>query len=419
MEKSGNVPENNESLLKVVSDLINDLKISFPECENDLNTVYKNAIENDEKNLYDVDLLDFCKNVYPERFFDILYQNDDIFGDEEINTFFLPGIDFKIFFHADDVSDKTKAAIWQYLQLILFTVVGDVRDKNDFGDTASLFSGIDEEELQDKMQEAFMNMEKIVENMGSVEDDANEDETEANNTTENSTEENANNDGGSSNPLPNFDNIKEHLQGLFDGKIGCLAKELAEEVSDDFKDVLGGDNPTGSTKDIFKRLIRNPKKISELMKKVTSKLEQKMKSGNISKDDLMKEAGDIMKKMKEMGGGAEFGDMMKNMAKTMGGKGARVNMGIFNQMASLSQRKERMKEKLEQRKQAKIVEENNKKMFRVDGEEKQQKSSIDPRLLKEVENMTLDEPTDKPGVKKSQKTTNAAKKKKAKGKGKK
>ena len=120
MEKSGNVPENNESLLKVVSDLINDLKISFPECEDDLNTVYKNAIENDEKNLYDVDLLDFCKNVYPERFFDILYQNDDIFKDEEINTFFLPGIDFKIFFHADDVSDKTKAAIWQYLQLILF-----------------------------------------------------------------------------------------------------------------------------------------------------------------------------------------------------------------------------------------------------------------------------------------------------------
>ena len=58
-------------------------------------------------------------------------------------------------------------------------------------------------------------------------------------------------------------------------------------------------------------------------------------------------------------------------------------------------------------------------MFRVDGEEKQQKSSIDPRLLKEVESMTLEEPTDKPGVKKSQKTTNAAKKKKAKGKGKK
>jgi len=132
MEKSGNIPENNESLIKVVSDLINDLKISFPECEDDLNTVYKNAIENDEKNLYDVDLLDFCKTVYPERFFDILYQNDDIFEDEEINTFFLPGIDFKLFFLAEDVSDKTKAAIWQYLQLILFTVVGDVRDKNDF-----------------------------------------------------------------------------------------------------------------------------------------------------------------------------------------------------------------------------------------------------------------------------------------------
>ena len=39
-----------------------------------------------------------CLSVLPERFFDdILYQNEDIFKKEnEINTMFLPELDFKL-----------------------------------------------------------------------------------------------------------------------------------------------------------------------------------------------------------------------------------------------------------------------------------------------------------------------------------
>ena len=39
--------------------------------------------------------------------------------------------------------------------------------------------------------------------------------------------------------IPNFENFQEHLKGMFDGKIGTLAKELAEEISGDFQNILG------------------------------------------------------------------------------------------------------------------------------------------------------------------------------------
>jgi hypothetical protein len=40
------------------------------------------------------ELFEYCLGVYP-HFFNILYQNADTFGDETVNTHFLPDIDFK------------------------------------------------------------------------------------------------------------------------------------------------------------------------------------------------------------------------------------------------------------------------------------------------------------------------------------
>lgn len=395
MESQNDTQTTTRSLVRISTDLINDLLHSFPECEDELMDM--------KSQLEDSSYLDYCKKIYPQRFFDILYQNDEIFGNDEVDTCFMPNIDFKQFFNAEGVSEKTHDVLWQYLQLILFTIIGDVQNTKDFGETANLFNGIDEGELQDKMKEAFENMGSVLENMTKNVGENQEPEGES---TEEGTETPQQDGGG----IPQFENIKEHLQTLFDGKIGSLAKELAEEVSDDFKDLIGDEKTETNPKDIFKKLIRNPKKITDLMKKVSSKLEQKMKSGNISKEELMKEAGDIMKKMKDMGGGKEFGDMMKNMAKTMGGKNARVNMGMFNQMAKQNENRERILKKLEERRQAKIVEENNKKKFVIEGEI-QEKTSIDPKLMEELENMTLDDGPSKP--------KSSSKKKKNKKKGKK
>ena len=45
-----------------------------------------------------------------ERFFDILYQNVEMFDIEEFNLNFLPGIDFKKLWK-EELSDKTRKTI--------------------------------------------------------------------------------------------------------------------------------------------------------------------------------------------------------------------------------------------------------------------------------------------------------------------
>ena len=93
----------------------------------------------------------------------------------------------------------------------------------------------------------------------------------------------------------------------------------------------------------------------DLIKKVGDKIKARMDSGEISKDDIMAEAGEILRKMKEMGGGSDekLQEMLRNMAKSMGmGKNARVDMNAVNRMTKQQTMRERIKKKVDARKQA-------------------------------------------------------------------
>ena len=67
----------------------------------------------------------------------------------------------------------------------------------------------------------------------------------------------------------------------------------------------------------------------------------------------MKEASEMMSKMKGGAGGKEFQDMMKGMMKSMGGGGKGMfDMNKMNAMMGQSAQKDKMRAKMEQRKQA-------------------------------------------------------------------
>ena len=131
-----------------------------------------------------------------------------------------------------------------------------------------------------------------------------------------------------------------------------MAKNIAEEISGDFESILGEDfKDVQSTKDVFQKMMKNPAKMMGIIKKVGEKIKNKMDSGEISKDEIMREAGDILKKMKEMGGGDDkFQEMFKNMAKAMGGKGAKVDMNALERMTKQHEMRERMRNKLNKKK---------------------------------------------------------------------
>ena len=116
-----------ENFKAIILDLVNDLTTTFPEFS-DLWKSWQTA----EVAEFDT-LFQYCLTVYPERFFDILYQNVDIFGkDSTSNTMFLPSVDFKVLFNCDGVTENTKKTLWKYLQLILFNVVGSIDDPRVF-----------------------------------------------------------------------------------------------------------------------------------------------------------------------------------------------------------------------------------------------------------------------------------------------
>ena len=335
-----------EEFSKVIKDFVRDIKSTFPEVSPLINKWWKDKstfcnIENEEereKAYLDAEtksikfLFKFCQKKFPPRFFEILYQNDEMFKeDSESDTEFLPHIHFKNLWQFD-ISQKTRDTIWKYLQLIMFSIVGSIDNKEAFGDTSKLFEAINEDDFKTKLEETMEQMSGLFE--------------------QSNKEANADDSKKEANSLPNANDIHEHITGMLDGKLGKLAKEIAEETAANLN--IEMDDVT-DMKSVFNNLIKNPTKLMGLVKSVGDKLDTRIKSGEIKESELMAEATEIMNKMKDMPGMENIQSMMNKMG--LGGMGGKVNMGAMKSQLGknmkMAQMKERMKAKAETNKLAK------------------------------------------------------------------
>jgi hypothetical protein len=302
-------------------------------------------------------LFTYVKQVYPERFFDILYQNEEIFEENsEVNCEFLPGIDFKNLWNLEDVSSNTKETIWKYLQLLLFSSVGNLKDGESFGETAKLFEAIDENEFKNKLSDVMSSIQDIFNKKENLFEDEDEDEKVGENeddNNQNSSESNFNFRNVFEN-MPNPETLHDHISSMLDGKLGKLATEIAEETAGELDiDFSGSTN----AEDVMKKLFKNPTKLMDLVKKVGGKLDSKLKSGQIDEKELMSEASELMRKMKDMPGMENMEEMLKGMNIPGMGKKAKFNMNAYkNQMNKMNAREkaiEKAKENREKKEQEK------------------------------------------------------------------
>lgn len=330
--------EISQEFKKVLTDFIGDIKTTFPEYKPLIAKFWKdkedyNYIEEESDRIiaYEkanqkclVFLLNFCKKKYPPRFFDILYQNNSIFAeDSDVDTELLPKIHFKNLWSCE-ITDKTRDTIWKYLQLILLSIVGNLDNKEVFGDTAKLFDAINEDDFKSKLEETLKEMQNMFSN--------GQDETGA---------------GGSDfmnfDNLPKADDIKDHITGMLDGKIGRLAQEIAEEAAGDLNMDVDNDD---TMKNVFEKMLKNPTKLMGIMKKAGDKLQEKIKSGEIKESEIIEEATEFMHKMKDIPG---LGSMLGKMG--MGGMGGKMNMGAMesqlNKNLKMAKTKERIRAKAE------------------------------------------------------------------------
>ena len=314
-----------------MKDFYKDILTSFPEYKDKLGPNEISFLTDEDDGFI---LFSYCKKIYPERFFDVLYKNVDIFENNEINTKFLPNIEFKDIWK-EDISDKTREVIWKYLQLVLFSVTQNIDNSESFGDTAKLFEAIDEDELKKKLEETMEHMNDIFKDISG----------------DFKIPEGVDLSGINMEDMPDAEKMHGHINGLLGGKLGRLAQEIAEETA---KDLDVDMDDASNVSDVFQKLFKNPGKLMGMVKKVGSKLDSKIKSGEIKESELMKEASEIMEKMKNMPGMKNMDKILQQMGLPTGGKNSKVNMGAFqSKMKSnigKAKQRERMLKKLEERK---------------------------------------------------------------------
>jgi len=418
--ENGNAPTEVEVIpdefKKVIGDFINDFGFTFPEYSEKLNKYsfvasdsagVEHRAPTDENITY---LYEHCKKIYPVRFFDILYKNTEMFtrcgsgsnsGDTsvEIDVHFLPEIDFVSVWNTQDISDKTRETIMKYLQLILFSIITNVSDQNSFGDTAKLFEAINEDELKGKLDETFKNMQDLFSGMGmggmggmGEDGEAEEhmkhfekmaeqfknfmpegvDMSKFPNFADSAAEGTEGTEGaeagaeagagasGKKPEMPNPEAIHDHISKLLNGKIGALAKEIAEETAGELDLGIDLDNPEQlNMGNVFQKLFKNPGKLMNMVKNVGKKLDDKFKKGDIKESELMQEASELLSNMKNMPGMGNLSSMLSQLGMKgmggLGGKGGKVNLGAMQshlqQNIKSAKMKERMHQKLQERQQ--------------------------------------------------------------------
>ena len=306
---------------KLIQDFIKDLLITFPELDDKVDkTLINDDVSDDSLFCYYTHIT----KEFPLRFFDILYKNENIFEQKKEPLMLLPNVNFNLLWECN-ISDKTRETIWKYLQLLLFMVTKNSDNADMFGDTAKLFEAINPEELKEKLENTMKDMEGFFDLSNLETGDLSGAKFDKND-------------------LPDPEKFQEHLSGLLDGKIGNLAKVIAEETTNDLDlDV----NNAKSTGEVFEKLVKDPTKLMGLVKNIGGKIQNKIKSGEIKESELLEEAKEIVEKLKTTPG-------LKNMMSKMGmGSGANLNVAAMNahlqQNLKNAKMKERMREKLEKR----------------------------------------------------------------------
>ena len=305
-----------DNLRKIIFDFTNDLLTSFPELRETLDSNLLAVIENDETP--ETELLavrDYCLKIYPEKFFEILYQNEKLFESDE-PIYLLPNIDFA-YIWKENISDSTRKTIWKYLQLLLFALVSDMSDTTSFGDTAKLFEAIDNDAFKTKLQETIFNMDNVFDG------------------------DSSGNATGKENELPDPEKLHDHMNKMLNGKLGNLAREIAEETASDINIDMEDES---SVNDVFQKLFKNPTKLMDLVTKVGSKLDTKIKSGDLKESELLAEAAEMMQHMKDMPGM----ENIQNLFNKAGSDKMNVNamQSHMKRNIHLAKQKERMRSKI-------------------------------------------------------------------------
>jgi hypothetical protein len=251
------------NFFKIIDDFVQDLFGTFPELKTNPLLV---AVQEKKPEAYQT-IFDNVLVTFPPCMMDLLQENESLFAETH---FFLPEVDFKVLWN-ETITPTTKTTLWKYLKLILFSILGH----------------IDAPFPEEKMKEAMDNMKNMFEGK---------------------------------------EGLEKELEGMMGGKIGALAKEIAEET-------------IGKEED-FKTMMKDPSSLFSLASTIGEKIEKKIKSGDLKESELIEEAAMMFQKIKGMPGMSQFETMFQGKMNTGGMKNK------MDQQLKKAKMKERLQQKL-------------------------------------------------------------------------
>ena len=269
-------------------------------------------------------LLNFYKNCN-ELGNDIANKDDIIFAEENV---ILQHVNFNKIWNIEDLTDDNRDIIWSYLQTLYIFAYEYVKEV-DIKNVLNTFRDIS---LEDESVDIdTKNLLNIIYNLTDKYKDPNTEEAE-NATTNN--------------------NMSFNMPDIFNGTIGDLAKEIAEEID---PSQINLEDPSALLKDLLSGNFNeeNDKSgIVNLVKNITSKIQDKIATGDINQNDLFSEAQNMMSNFSNNADGdmAGLGSIFSNLMGNMNGAQMGAAKTNFERTKNKTETKRRLKEKLEEKK---------------------------------------------------------------------
>ena len=290
-------------LFSLFSDFIRDLSKVFPEIKSSLYRNYEDCLVDGPK----------CLSDFPKvkRFLELIGDYEKFIVDKNLEFFdleveFLEEISFKRLWEKS-ISNKTRESIWKYLQTFQLISI-NLKSSEDL---KNVLNGEDIK-IEKDVAKDLKKMKKLSEDV----------------------QKKSNPEG-----LGEGENeLDQMLGGLMNSGIGDIAKEVAENL--DVESMFGNVNENSNPMELMSQLM-NPEKMGAIFNNINSVMEKKMGSGELSQDDLKREAENMMGKMGE-------NPMFKGMMDQMNQSQQEQNKDNTEEL-SKEEKQRRLREKIKEK----------------------------------------------------------------------
>jgi len=282
------------SFTTMYDQFVNELKATFPEFSS---SITEAATLPDIRTRF--------TEVWRNHTKDVASQNESIFTLTGIEI--IPGFVMTSSLWAE-LSKTTQNAIWKYISSLLLLAANMETEGKSFWDLSGFQADMEEMMKHLKSDGAAADMKGIFENLGKM------------------AESFGFKDFGKDTSGAKF-KIPERL---FKGHIAKIAEELVKEFKpEDFgisPDILESDDPARVFTYLQELFTKNPETLMSAAKKIATKIQKKFESGAIKREDIIREAEELMAEFQENDAFSSLfgslGEMLKSSERESGNEGS-------------------------------------------------------------------------------------------------